>query len=219
MINTTELKGVILAGGDGTRLRPLTFVTNKHLLPVFDKPMIVHPLESLKGVGIKDICIVTGSEHIADFMRFLGSGERFNVSTTYKIQDKPMGIAHALLLSKEFFGHGKVTAILGDNIFEKLHVPKEAFTDDNAYICIKAVDDPQRFGVAELDASGNVVGIEEKPKIPKSDYAVVGFYIYPNDVFEFIMGLKPSQRGELEITDVNNHYLKQHRLKVLRLDG
>jgi glucose-1-phosphate thymidylyltransferase len=213
------MKGVILAGGTGTRLKPLTDVTNKHLLPVFDKPMIVHPLETLKQIGIDEICIVTGGEYIADFMRFLGSGSNFGVRFTYKIQDGPKGIAHALLQSEDFFKDQKVIAILGDNIFEKVDVPKEALEDDNAYVFLKEVKNPQRFGVAVFDGNGNVTYIEEKPKEPKSNFVVTGLYIYPNDVFNFIKTLKPSQRGELEITDVNNWYLNQGRLKAIKLEG
>jgi glucose-1-phosphate thymidylyltransferase len=213
------MKGVILAGGLGTRLRPLTEVTNKHLLPVFDQPMIIHPLNILKQIGITDICIVTGGEHMADFMRFLGSGSIFGVRLTYKIQDAPLGIAHALLQAEDFFDKEKVVAILGDNIFEKVEVPKEAFEDEYAYIFLKKLSHPERFGVAVFDDKGNIVEIEEKPKIPKSNFAVTGLYIYPNDVFDFIKTLKPSQRGELEITDVNNWYLKQGRLKAIKLEG
>jgi len=213
------MKGVILAGGEGTRLRPLTLVTNKHLLPVFDRPMIVHPLETLKEMGVNDICIVTGGEYIADFMRFLGSGEKLGVKLTYKVQDKPLGIAHALLQAKDFFGKEKVIAIVGDNIFEKVTLPKEAFEDNNGYIFIKDVQNPQRFGVAVFDKNGNLVSIEEKPKEPKSNYAQTGLFIYPNDVFEFIKTLEPSARNELEITDVNNWYVKQKRMKTIKIDG
>ncbi|HLC51215.1 MAG TPA: sugar phosphate nucleotidyltransferase [archaeon] len=213
------MKGVILAGGSGSRLAPLTNVTNKHLLPVFDRPMVAHPMETLKSMGIKNICVVTGGDYISDFMRFLGSGSNHDVHFTYKIQDGPLGIAHALLQAEHFFGKDKVVAILGDNIFERVEVPKEAFTDGNAYIFLKKVKDASRFGVAEFDGSGKVINIEEKPKQPKSDFAVTGLYIYPNDVFDFIKTLSPSARNELEITDVNNHYLKQGKLKAIMLDG
>lgn len=213
------VKGVILAGGMGTRLRPLTEVTNKHLLPVFDQPMIVHPLNTLKQLGIENICIVTGGEYMADFMRFLGSGARFDVKLTYKIQDGSLGIAHALLQAEDFFKGEKVVAILGDNIFEKVNVSKDAFEDDYAYVFLKEVPNPERFGVAVFDDNGSVIEIEEKPKEPKSNYAVTGLYIYPNDVFDFIKTLKPSARGELEITDVNNYYLKKGRLKAIKLEG
>jgi glucose-1-phosphate thymidylyltransferase len=215
-----NIRGIVLAGGKGSRLYPLTKVTNKHLLPVYDKPMILYPLETLKSIGINDICIVTGGEHIADFMRFLGSGSEFGVKLTYKVQDAPKGIAHALLCAEDFAKkEEKVIVILGDNIFEKVTVPEKAFNDRNAYIFLKEVEDPERFGVAKFDKEGNVTEIEEKPKVPPSKFAVTGLYIYPTDVFEFIKTLKPSQRGELEITDVNNWYLNQGRLKLIYVDG
>lgn len=213
------MKGVILAGGEGKRLRPLTLVTNKHLLPVFDRPMILHPLETLKNLGIDEICLVTGGEDVGDFMKFLGSGTNFGVRLTYKIQDGPLGIANAMLQSEKFFEKEKVFAILGDNIFEKVEVPEDAIKDDNAYVFIKEVKNPQRFGVPVFDENQNITAIEEKPENPKSNYAVVGLYIYPPDVFEFIKNLKPSSRGEMEITDVNNWYIQQKRLKFIKLDG
>src|SRR3989304_7634596 len=153
------MKGVILAGGEGTRLRPLTLVTNKHLLPIFDRPMILHPLETLKQLGVNDVCIVTGGEYIADFMRFLGSGEKFGVKLTYKVQDKPIGIAHGLLQAQDFFDKEKVVAILGDNFFEKVNVEKGAFEDDNAYVFIKEIENPQRFGVPVFDKDGSLIAI------------------------------------------------------------
>jgi glucose-1-phosphate thymidylyltransferase len=213
------MKGVILAGGEGTRLRPLTLVTNKHLLPVFDQPMIAHPLDTLKSMGVTDVCIVTGGEYMADFMRFLGSGSNFGVKFTYKIQDGPKGIAHALLQAEDFFKGSKVVTILGDNVFERVNVSKDVFNDNYAYVFLKEVKNPQRFGVAVFDHDGIITNIEEKPKEPKSNYAVTGLYIYPNDVFDFIKSLQPSARGEMEITDVNNWYLKQGRLKAIKLDG
>ncbi len=215
----TGLKGVVLAGGEGKRLRPLTAITNKHLLPVFDKPMILHPIETLKGLGIIDICIVTGGENIGDFMKFLGSGASFGVNLTYRIQDGPLGIAHSLLQAEEFFKDEKVVVILGDNIFEKVEIPEEATKDNNAYIFLKQVKDPERFGVPVFDGNQNIIDIEEKPANPKSEYAVTGLYIYPPSVFEFIKTLKPSGRGELEITDVNNWFIKQNKLKSVTLDG
>lgn len=217
---TEKLKGVILAGGTGSRLYPLTKVTNKHLLPIYNKPMILYPLETLKSLGISNICIVSGGEHIADFMRLLGSGSEFEVKLTYKVQDGPNGIAHALLQAEEFVKKGeKIAVILGDNIFEKVEAPSNVFLDNNAYIYLKEVEDPERFGVVKLDENQHVIDILEKPKEPPSKFAVTGMYIYPNDVFNFIKTLKPSQRGELEITDVNNWYLKQGRLKAVFLDG
>ncbi len=212
-------KGVILAGGKGTRLMPLTEVTNKHLLPVFDKVMISHPLETLKNIGIDDICIVSGGEHIADFMRFLGSGSKFGAKLTYKVQEGSLGIAHALLQSEDFFVNDKVIAILGDNVFENVKIPTDALIDEYAYIFIKCVPNPERFGVPVFGHNKEIVGIEEKPNSPKSEFAVTGLYIYPNDVFGFIKTMKPSERGELEITEVNNHYLAQGRLKWVEVDG
>lgn len=217
---TDKIKGVILAGGTGSRLYPLTKVTNKHLLPVYNKPMILYPLETLKSLGIDEICIVSGGEHIADFMRFLGSGSEFGVKLTYKVQDGPKGIAHALLQAEKFVKNDeKVVVILGDNIFEKVEAPQEALSDNNAYIYIKEVEDPERFGVVKFDENNEIAEIIEKPKEPPSKFAVTGLYIYPSDVFDFIKTLKPSQRGELEITDVNNWYLKQGRLKAIKIDG
>ncbi len=215
-----KLKGVILAGGTGSRLYPLTKVTNKHLLSVYNKPMILYPLETLKSLGINDICIVSGGEHIADFMRLLGSGSEFEVKLTYRVQDGPKGIADALLQAEGFLRRDeKVAAILGDNIFEKIPLLSNVSSNEYAYIYLKEVNDPERFGVAIFDENKNIMEIIEKPKNPLSKFAVTGLYIYPNDVFGFIKTLKPSQRGELEITDVNNWYLKQGRLKVIFLDG
>jgi glucose-1-phosphate thymidylyltransferase len=213
------MRGVILAGGTGSRLHPCTLVTNKHLLPVYNKPMIFHPLEVLKSMGIKDIMIVTGGESIGDFMKLLGSGDNFGVRLTYRIQDKPLGIAHALLLAEDFAGDENIVVILGDNVFEKVGIEGNLIKDNkNAVVFLKDVDDPERFGVAVFDKDGNVIEIEEKPKSPKSKYAVTGLYVYPPDVFGFIKTLKPSDRGELEITDVNNFYIKNKRMKAIKLD-
>ncbi len=215
-----KIKGVVLAGGTGSRLYPLTKVTNKHLLPVYNKPMILYPLETLKSLGIDDICIVSGGEQIADFMRFLGSGAEFATRLTHKVQDGPKGIAHALLQAEGFAKNDeKVAVILGDNIFEKVEALPEVFSDSNAYIYIKEVEDPERFGVVKFNENKEIAGIIEKPKEPPSKFAVTGLYIYPSDIFDFIKTLKPSQRGELEITDVNNWYLKQGRLKAIFIDG
>lgn len=215
-----KIKGIILAGGTGSRLYPLTKVTNKHLLPVYKKPMILYPIETLKSLGIKEITLVSGGEHIADFMRFFGSGLGFGIRITYRVQDGPKGIAHALLQAEESVKQDeKLAVILGDNIFEKVEVPKEAFSDKNAYIFAKETKDPERFGVIKLNEKKEIINIIEKPKEPPSNFAVTGLYIYPNDVFDFIKTLKPSQRGELEITEVNNWYIKQARLKAIFLDG
>lgn len=214
------MRGVILAGGTGSRMQPCTHVTNKHLLPVYNKPMIFHPLETLKTLGVTDILIVTGGNSIGDFMQLLGSGENFGVRFTYKIQDKPMGIAHALLLAEDFAKGDKVIVILGDNVFENSKIPPFSAADgDKAVIFMKEVEDPERFGVATVDNAGNVLEIEEKPKQPRSNYAVTGLYVYPPDVYEFIRTLKPSARGELEITDVNNFYIRNSRMRAVKLDG
>ena len=214
------MRGVILAGGTGGRLHPCTLVTNKHLLPVFDKPMVYYPLETLIKSGIKDILIVSGGESVGHFMQLLGSGEKFGVHFTYKIQTDPMGIAHALLLAEDFAKGEKIVVILSDNIFEDVKIDKELLEEDgNATIFLKEVDDAHRFGVATLDDEGNVIEIEEKPKVPKSKYVTTGLYIYPSDVYDFIRTLKPSAREELEITDVNNFYIKNKRMKAIKLDG
>ena len=209
-----------MAGGTGSRLHPCTLVTNKHLLPVYNKPMIFHPLEILRGMGINDILIVTGGESMGDFMKLLGSGEMFGVKLTYRIQDKPLGIAHALLLAEDFARGEKTVVILGDNIFEKVKIDPNLIKDDeNAVVFLKEVDDAERFGVVVFDEGGNVIEIEEKPKVPKSNYAVTGMYVYPPDVFTFIKALNPSDRGELEITDVNNAYIRKGRIEYDLLEG
>lgn len=191
-----------------------------NLLPVYNKPMIFHPLETLKNLGINDILIVTGGESIGDFMKLLGSGEHLGVKLTYKIQDKPLGIAHALLLAEDFARNEKIAVILGDNIFEKVDVDEKLISEgDEALVFLKEVEDPERFGVAVFNDNNNVIEIEEKPKIPKSNYAVTGLYIYPPDVFDFVKTLRPSARGELEITDVNNYYIKKNKMKAIKLDG
>lgn len=219
MDSVVKNKGVILAGGRGTRLRPLTDVTNKILLPIFDRPMIASPIDTLKSIGINDICVVTSRDHLSGFMNYLGDGSAFGVKFTYVIQDKPLGISHALLQAEDFFKDGKVVVILGDNIFEHISVPKEFLEDRNAYVFVKEVSDPKCFGVAELDKNGNVMDIEEKPKHPKTSYAVPGLYAYPPGVFDVIRGLRPSARGELEITDLNNHYINEKKMKALKVKG
>jgi len=214
------MRGVILAGGAGSRLHPCTLVTNKHLLPVYNKPMIFHPLDTLKSLGVTDIILITGGNSIGDFMQLLGSGENFGVRLTYKIQDKPAGIAHALMMAEDFANGEKVAVVLGDNIFDNSKIPATiAGDDDKTIIFLKEVDDPERFGVATVDEAGNVLEIEEKPKQPKSNYAVTGLYIYPPDVYDFIRTLKPSARGELELTDVNNIYIRGGRMRSVKLDG
>lgn len=213
------MKGIILAGGTGSRLYPLTKVTNKHLLPVGEKPMIYHPIEKLTEVGIEEILIVTGTEHMGDVVNLLGSGKDFNCRFTYKVQDEAGGIAQALGLAENFAGNDPVVVILGDNIFEhSLQKAVSNYSGSGAQILIQEVEDPERYGVAELDGD-KVISIDEKPKEPKSNFAVTGIYFYDAKVFECIKTLKPSGRGELEITDVNNYYIKQGQMKSSVLEG
>ncbi len=216
-----NLRGVVLAGGTGSRLRPLTKVTNKHLLPVGQKPMIYYPIEKLIGIGIEEILIVTGVEHMGDVVGLLGSGREFNCRFTYKVQDEAGGIAQALGLAENFANQQPLAVILGDNVFQgnlKRHAERFFTQGAGARLLLKEVSDPHRFGVAEVH-EGKVLGIEEKPKSPKSDYAVTGIYFYDAAVFETIRTLKPSSRGELEITDVNNAYVRKGRMGCDVLDG
>ena len=205
------MKGIILAGGTGSRLLPLTKVTNKHLLPVYNKPMIYYPLETLIGMGIKDILIISGPGHAGHFLNLLGSGKEFGVKLSYAIQEEAGGIAQALGLAEDFADTDAVSVILGDNIYED----KFDLSDykSGAKIFLKEVNDPQRFGVAEI-VGDKVVSIEEKPTNPKSNFAVTGLYVYDNSVFSIIKTLKPSKRGELEITDVNNAFIKEGKMKA-----
>lgn len=215
------MKGIILAGGTGTRLFPLTKVTNKHLLPVGKYPMIYHAIYKLKKAGISDILIVTGREHMGDVVNLLGSGYEFGVSFTYKVQDQAGGIAQALGLAKDFVGSELMTVILGDNVFDDDITPyihKFKQQGSGAKILLQQVPDPNRYGVAELYGD-KIVSIEEKPKEPKSEYAVTGIYMYDSSVFDIIQTLKPSGRGELEITDVNNEYILRKQLTYDILDG
>ncbi len=216
-----DLRGVILAGGKGTRLGELTKVTNKHLLPVGPFPMVYYPLKKLVGSGIRDILLVSGTEHMGDFVELLGSGREHNCQLTYRVQDEAGGIAQALGLAAHFCADARCAVILGDNIFLDPLAPLLAEANarpDSAWVALKRVPDPGRYGVAELRGN-RVVGIEEKPERPKSDCAVAGIYIYPPDVFEVIKGLRPSRRGELEITDVNRYYLEKGRLGYSFLNG
>lgn len=218
---TVSLRGVVLAGGTGSRLRPLTKVTNKHLLPVGRKPMIYYPIEKLTASGVEEILIVTGVEHMGDVVGLLGSGRDFGCRFTYKVQDEAGGIAQALGLAESFANGGAVAVILGDNIFQAgLKEYARRFLDQGAgaRLLLKQVSDPDRFGVAEV-RNGRVLGIEEKPKSPKSDYAVTGIYFYDGSVFDVIRTLKPSGRGELEITDVNNYYVRGGQMAYDILDG
>lgn len=217
------MKGVILAGGKGTRLWPITKVTNKHLLPVYNKPMIYYPLQTLIDVGIRDILIVSGTEHVGHFLHLLGSGKEFGIRLSYEVQDEAGGIAQALGLAERFADGDTVMVILGDNMYEKsaaIKKAKEKFEHDatGAWLFLKKVPDAHRFGVAQI-RSGRIVAIEEKPKKPKSNLAVTGLYLYDAHVFDSIKTLKPSARGELEITDVNMAYVQQKQLRYQIVDG
>ncbi len=216
------MKGVVLAGGLGSRLFPLTKVTNKHLLPVFDRPMIYYPLECLRNAGVRDVMLVTGGTSAGDFMRLLGDGRSIGLnSISYAYQEGERGIADALRLAAPFAGSDSIAVVLGDNIIEgNVAAAADAFRKQGggARILLKGVPDPERFGVAVLEG-GRVVAIEEKPKSPKSNLAVIGIYFYDASVFEFIHSLKPSSRGEFEITDVNNAFLQRGQLHSDKLDG
>ncbi len=215
------MKGVILAGGLGTRLLPITKVTNKHLLPVYNKPMIYYPLETLIQAGIKDILIVSGPEHAGHFLHLLGSGREFSVRLSYELQDEPGGIAQALGLAEDFADSGPVAAILGDNIFaDDLSVSIKKFiqTTTGAHVFLKGVKNPERFGVAEVQGD-KIIKIIEKPKQPVGNLAVTGCYLYDQQVFSIIKSLRPSGRGELEITDVNNAYIEKGQMTFSQLAG
>jgi glucose-1-phosphate thymidylyltransferase len=211
------MKGVICAGGHGTRMMPCTKVTNKHLLNCYNKPIIYYPLQTLIDAGIKEILIVSGPGHAGDFLNLLGSGKDFGVKLSYAVQEEAGGIAQAVAMAEDFADNGPIAVILGDNIFEdKFNFDEFKF---GARIYLKDVEDPERFGVAELNEDGKVKSIEEKPKIPKSNFAVTGLYVFDPRVFDIIKTLKPSGRGELEITDVNNAYLKGDQLNGKKVNG
>jgi glucose-1-phosphate thymidylyltransferase len=216
------VKGIVLAGGLGTRLFPLTKITNKHLLPVYKKPMIYYPIQTLVDAGVEDILIVTGGTNAGDFLRLLGNGKEFGLKhLNYTYQEGEGGIAEALGLAEYFAAGEKIIVILGDNLIE--HGIAEAVErfrqqERGAKIMLKEVSEPERFGVAEIE-DGRILGIVEKPKIPKSNYAVTGFYMYDPQVFEIIKTLKPSDRGELEITDVNNAYIEQGTMTFEIMEG
>ena len=216
------MKGVILAGGSGSRLHPLTKVTNKHLLPVYDQPMIYYPIRTLINAGIEDIMIVTGGNSAGDFLRLLGNGKEFGLKhLNYTYQEGEGGIADALALVEHFAENGRICVMLGDNIIEgNIRLAAEQYLEQGvgAKILLKKVPDPQRFGVPVLDG-GRVTRIEEKPAIPASEFAVAGIYFYDAGVFEIIRTLVPSARGELEITDVNNHYIERGEMTWNELEG
>jgi len=216
-----DLRGIVLAGGTGSRLMPLTKVTNKHLLPVGQKPMIFYPIEKLTAIGIEEILIVTGVEHMGDVVSLLGSGRNFGCRFTYKVQDEAGGIAQALALVENFADGHPLAVILGDNIFQanlKSYSDKFIAQKAGARVLLKEVPYPQRFGVAEL-SEGKILGIEEKPEQPRSDYAVTGIYFYDAAVFDIIRTLQPSGRGELEITHVNQAYIAKDQLAYDIIDG
>lgn len=213
------MKGIILAGGKATRLRPLTKVTTKQLLPVYDKPMIYYPIETLLKAGIKDILIIVAPEHAGHFMNLLGSGKGFDARFSYEVQDEPRGLSDAFIVGENFIGKDNVTLILGDNIFDHDFSSQIQSFKKGATIYAKEVHDPERYGVVEFDGKMNAISIEEKPKKPKSNFAVVGLYTYDNRVIGFAKSLKPSARGEIEITDLNNIYLKKGEMKVNIIEG
>jgi len=216
------MKGVVLAGGLGTRMFPLTKVTNKHLLPVYREPMIYYPIKTLVNAGIDEILIVTGGNNAGDFLRLLGNGKDFGLKhLNYTYQEGEGGIAAALSLAEHFADRDKIVVVLGDNIIEKnIRQAVESYRrqEEGARILLKEVPDPQRFGVPAFDG-GRIIRIDEKPSKPASSYAVIGIYMYDSKVFDFIRTLKPSERGELEITDVNNYYLREGKLAWDVLDG
>jgi len=216
------MKGVVLAGGLGSRLYPLTKITNKHLLPIYDRPMIYYPIQTLIDAGIEDIMVVTGGNFAGDFLQLLGNGKDFGLNhLSYAYQQGEGGIAEALSLAEHFAEGGPICVVLGDNIIEKdIRSAADDYRkqEDGAKILLKKVHDPQRFGVPEIDGD-RIVKIEEKPKNPKSEFAVIGVYFYDNTVFDVIKTLKPSDRGELEITDVNNHYIDEGNMTWSELDG
>ena len=213
-------KGIILAGGAGTRLHPLTRVVSKQLLPVYDKPMIYYPLSTLMLAGIREVLIISTPQDLPNFERLLGDGSDLGMKFSYKVQEVPNGLAQAFVLGREFIGDDDVCLVLGDNIFYGSELPnllKAANDSSDPVVFGYRVADPERYGVAECDESGKVISIEEKPSKPKSNWAVVGLYFYPNDVVKYAAELKPSDRGEYEITDINKIYLQQNRLVLRRM--
>lgn len=214
-----KMKGVILAGGRGTRMLPLTKVTNKHLLPIYNEPMIYYPIKTLAAAGVKDILIVVGGESIGEFLRLLSNGSEFGVNLTYRVQDGSGGIPSALFLAKEFADNERVMVVLGDNIMEeplKDEVSKFERGSMGAHIFVKEVHDPQRYGVVEMKG-GKVIAIHEKPANPPSNLCVTGVYLFDSSVFDVISRIKPSKRGETEIVDVLSHYLKAGKLSWSKL--
>ncbi len=213
------MRGIILSGGSATRLRPCTKVTSKQLLPIYNRPMIYYPLNTLIKAGIKDIMIIVAPERAGDYLNLLGSGRQFGVNFTYEVQDKPRGLAEAFIIGEDFIGDDNVTMILGDNIFE------DDFSQDiinfkhGGKVFAKEVKDPERFGVVEVDSQMRALSIEEKPQAPKSNLALTGLYIYDNRVVEAAKEVQPSARGELEIVDLHNWYLERNELEVAMVNG
>ena len=215
------MKSIILAGGSGTRLYPVTQIVNKHLLPIYNKPMIYYPLSLVMLIGIKDILLIVNPQDLEHYMKLLGDGSHIGISISYKIQEKPRGLAEGLVLGEDFIEDDNICYVLGDNIFFGHDLPrimleakKEIELNGGAYIFGYYVKDPERFGVVEFDEEGNAISLEEKPENPKSNYAVVGMYFYDNEAVEIAKRVKPSARGELEITSVNEEYLERGKLKV-----
>lgn len=216
--NNKKYKGIILAGGHGTRLYPATNAISKQLIPIYDKPMVYYPLSTLLSAEIKDILLISSPDHIDLYKKLLKDGSQFGIKISYKVQDSPGGLAQAFLLGEKFIGDDNVCLILGDNIFHGINFKKKLINakldDDKATVFAYHVNNPQEFGVVSFDNLSNVVSIEEKPANPKSNYAVTGLYFYPNSVIDAAKKIKPSARGELEITDVNNYFLKKNLLKT-----
>jgi len=213
------MRGIILSGGRATRLKPCTQVASKQLLPIYNRPMIYYPLNTLIKAGIKEILIIVSPERAGDYLNLLGSGGKFGVKFTYEIQDEPRGLAEAFIIGQNFIDQEDVVMILGDNIFEDDLTEEIRKFKGGGKIFAKEVNDPERFGIVEFDTNHRAVSIEEKPKNPKSNFCVTGLYIYDNRVIEVAKNLKPSARGEIEITDVNNFYLKKGELQVAIVQG
>lgn len=213
------MKGIILSGGSGTRLSPLTKMTSKQLLPIYNRPMIYYPLNTLLKAGIKDILIIIAPDHAGNYLNLLGSGREFGAKFTYEIQDEPRGLAEAFIIAESFLDDENVAMILGDNIFEDDFSEDIKSFEKGGRIFAKKVPDPERFGVVEFDEDKKVISIEEKPENPKSNYAIPGMYIFDNRVSEIAKNVKPSERGELEITEIHNAYLEMGELDVRTFDG